>query len=52
MKNIISSLSFDLPVNTVCVKPSNRNTEISQKVHSSERQAYAARDLKFGMYLP
>ena len=33
-------------------KPSNRDTEISQKVHSFEHQTCYGRDLKFVMYLP
>ena len=45
-KNISPSLSYDfssnpdLLVNTVRTKPSNRDTEHSQKVHSFQQQTF------------
>ena len=44
------NLSWDLPVNTVCAKPSNRDTEISQLryIHLNSKHVW---DFKFGMYI-
>ena len=39
----------DLPVNKVRAKPSNRDTENSQKVHSLQLNNKHARELKIGM---